>query len=580
MKPISHLPSPNSQRRLPRGTILNRQGQPIVALTAPSGGVNAVARTERLNAAREYLNPLRGLTISRAARLLEDYQLGRMADLQWTYLFAEQTDPDMIALLALRIGRVVEMDYNLAPEEEADEAAFERQKDHLVEKLAAIDNLYEGIEHLAMAPFRGYAHAEKLFNADGDIHHLEIVDQWNVVRDGMRGEWKWNPTARACDYGACSGPVLPLEKFLYRESRRPINRYALLKMIRASLSEKDWDAFNEIYNVPGGVVIGPPDVDPDDESEYETAAQRVAEGGSGYLPHGSTYVPNKMPHDPATFKQRLDYLSEKLVLAGTGGKLTMLAESGSGTLAGGAHRDVFDQIAAAEARRISEVINRQLVAPWLEEAFPGQPQLAYFALAPNEETDSGAAVEQVLKLAQAGYQVEAEQVTQKTGWVVTLKPAPDPSTLNSQLSTSAAAAEQIANRATSARFEAHAAAALNEADRARLAPLQARVDALRTAADPAAYAVALRELKGALPALERTIVSGRPELAAAFEQIFASAFANGMAEAASKVGRHVPVPALNNRQPAKSPPSPQIRKTRVRTALRAAGPGYRPVKAP
>ena len=559
-------------RTLPRGTILNRNGDPIVAIAAPSGGINALNRTERINAAREYLNPLRGLTIARAGRLLEDYQLGRMADLQWTYLFAEQTDPDMIALLALRVGRIVEMDYNVAPEEDVDEAAFTRQKDLVVAKLAAIDNLYEAIEHMAMAPFRGFAHAEKLFNDAGDIYHLEIVDQWNSVRDGMRGAWKWNPTARSCEFASCSGPVMPLEKFLYREARRPINRYALLKLIRSALSEKDWDAFNEIYNVPGGVVIGPPDVDPDDEPEYEAAARDVAQGGSGYLPHGSTYVPNEMPHDPTTFKQRLDYLSEKLVLAGTGGKLTMLAESGSGTLAGGAHSDVFDKIAGADAMRISEVINKQLVGPWLQEAFPSEPQLAYFALAANEETNSGAAVDQVLKLSQAGYQVDPAQVTQKTGWTVTVKPLAPAGSLGDQL-THHFGPEAVANRATSARFDANAADKLAEADRTLMTPLLARVDALRVAADPAAYAVALRELQSAVPALERTIVAGRPDLAQAFEQIYASAFANGMAESAAKAA-----PAsVKNRRAAISPPRPLIGKMRVRTALRASGPGYRPI---
>ncbi len=397
-KPFKHrVETAQPFARLPVGTILNSAGKPVKAIAAPSGASSGETRIDKLNAWREDYNPLRGLTITRAVQLLEDYQTGRMADLQWTYFFQEQTDPDMIGLLENRIARILEMDYDVLTEKEAENARStqrlaDEQADYIGENLAAIDNLYQAIEHLAMAPFRGYAHVEKWFNAAGEIFHLEVVDQWNVVRDGLRGGWRYNPTAKSCDYrGMPEEMTLPMERFLYREVRRPINRYGLIKGIKSALSDKDWDAFNEIYNVPGGVVVGPPEVPEGDEIEYETAARQVAEGGSGYLPHGSLYEPNEMPHDPSTFEKRLDYLSKKLVLAGTGGMLTMLAESGSGTLAGSVHDEVFNRIARAEARRISEIVTKSMVAGWLDARWPGQPHLAYFQLAANEEMDVGAA---------------------------------------------------------------------------------------------------------------------------------------------------------------------------------------------
>ncbi|MFA5263211.1 MAG: DUF935 family protein [Opitutaceae bacterium] len=491
------------------------------------------------------------------AMLLEDYQAGRMADLQWTYFFLEQTDPDMIGLLENRISRLLEMDYNVQTEKEADQAKAKHQADLISEKLSAIDNLYEAIEHLAMASFRGFAHCEKQVNSDGEIFHLELVDQWNVVRDGMRGPWKYNPTARSTDYqGLRDTEDLPLDRFLYREVRRPINRFALLKFIRANLSEKDWDAFNEIYNVPGGVVIGPPNIPSGEREEYASAAQRVAEGGSGYLPNGSTYTANEMPHDPATFKARLDHLSEKLVLAGTGGMLTMLAVSGSGTLAGGVHDKVFSRISKGDARRVSEVINKQLVAQWLFEDFPNEPQLAFFALAANEETDTGDAVEQVSKLSSAGYQVDPAQVTEKTGWLVTIKaipqlalPAPgaDPSLrkdpapgTDQEAATEASAKDEpqatVSNRATGAagreqRFLASSSVMLGQAEQAAMKPLLDRIAPLMEA-DDAAFEAGMRQLQADLPALEKQILGSHSELEQAFEEIIGSALVGGLAEAA------------------------------------------------
>jgi hypothetical protein len=41
----------------------------------------------------------------------------------------------------------------------------------------------------------------------------------------------------------------------------------------------------------------------------------------------------------------MEYLDRQITMVGTGGLLTMLAESGSGTLAGAAHTETFMQIA-------------------------------------------------------------------------------------------------------------------------------------------------------------------------------------------------------------------------------------------
>lgn len=529
-------------QRFPLGTVLNRDGKPVKAIAAPSGAASRESRIDKLNAWRESYNPLRGLTITRAILLLEDYQVGRMADLQWTNLFMEGTDPDMIGLLENRISRILEMDYDVLTEKEAEnERATKRladeQADFIGENLAAIDNLYQAIEHLAMAPFRGFAHVEKWFNRKGEIFHLEAVDQWNVVRDGLRGGWRYNPLAKSVDYrGLPEEATLPMDRFLYREVRRPINRYALIKFIKASLSDKDWDAFNEIFNVPGGVVVGPPDVPEGDEIEYETAAREVAGGGSGYLPHGSIYTPNEMPHDPGTFEKRLDYLSKKLVLAGTGGMLTMLAESGSGTLAGSVHDEVFNRIARAEARRISEIVTKGMVAGWLDARWPGQPHLAYFQLAANEEMDVGDAVDQVVKLATAGYQVDPIEVTEKTGWSVTLKALPAEPEVGSQKSKGEdQPGTPIKNRASTPMdevrerlFLAASREQLATADQQRLAPLAAKLAALPDDATDEDWLPAFRAIETEFPALYAAVLADDDALDAADAAVIGTAYRSGL----------------------------------------------------
>jgi phage gp29-like protein len=130
----------------------------------------------------------------------------------------------------------------------------------------------------------------------------------------------------------------------------------------------------------------------------------------------------------APFVDHLKYQDAELVLAGTSGKLTMLAESGSGTLAGGAHSDTFDELAEAEAMEISEVFQRDFDRLLLQRAFPGQPVLAYWELAAEPEQDVTAFVDHVVKLKGAGYRIEVEQIREKTGYQVEDPEEPLPAT--------------------------------------------------------------------------------------------------------------------------------------------------------
>ena len=169
------------------------------------------------------------------------------------------------------------------------------------------------------------------------------------------------------------------------------------------------------------MIIGPPNVPVDKEAQYEAAARDVAEGGSR-LPAATAadYKTNDGPRNNSPYKERLDHLSEKLVLAGTGGMLTMLtAATGIGKGPSEEHADVFQSIARGDARRLSGVFQRRIDRDVFARNFRGKPALAYFQIAANQETDVGDIVEHVLKLRQAGYAVDVEEVSEKTSYKVT-----------------------------------------------------------------------------------------------------------------------------------------------------------------
>ena len=130
------------------------------------------------------------------------------------------------------------------------------------------------------------------------------------------------------------------------------------------------------------------------QTAFESAGQAIGpKAYPGLSPNGSAYQSRTPKRGVQPFELRLDYLSKKLVLAGSGGMLTMLAESGSGTLAGGAHAETFrKKIATAEGRpKISgRSLNRDFDCPELIDAgllTPGERPKAFFVLQRTEQTN-------------------------------------------------------------------------------------------------------------------------------------------------------------------------------------------------
>jgi hypothetical protein len=102
----------------------------------------------------------------------------------------------------------------------------------------------------------------------------------------------------------------------------------------------------------------------------------------------------------------------------------MLTESGSGTLAGSAHRDTFLQIARGDAVALSEVYQREIDLPMLAQAFPGCPALAYFEFAPSISDQASRVVQDAAQLAAAGFAVDPAEIAEKSGYrVVPVAPA-------------------------------------------------------------------------------------------------------------------------------------------------------------
>ena len=374
---------------------------------------------------RDKNNPLRGLSLTKLVSLLEAGERGAYADLQWFYHYMERSDAMIHAVIQRRRAALLACDWDirLCPPEAgeariqkktSDQVLAEEQAAFLREAYDRVENFRDAVSFLFSGFFRGYAHLEKHIAASGMVTRLEPVEQWFWVRDGLFGSWEYNESARS---GLVRGLPVDYENFLVFESV-PLNRMLAVLYLRKNLSQKDWDSFLEVYGIPSIFLVGPPNTPETKEAEYHKVAQEIMSDGRGYLPHGSDVKFVNGGGNKPPFLEHIDYIDRQITLAATGGLLTMLAEAGSGTLAGNAHADTFLQIARSDAALLSGLFQEQFDTPLLREYFPDQPILAYFEFAPPAADEVSCVVKNVVELAKAGVRMDLRELEEKTGYTL------------------------------------------------------------------------------------------------------------------------------------------------------------------
>lgn len=514
-------------------------------VAAPAGQAANMARTvvagltmqvhvKAANLWRDLFNPLRGLTMSRAVSYLEEGERGAYADLQWLFRYIEKRDATLRGGKRSLLSAVSEMDWGIkVVDKESLPAGFteEQAKAQAITLRTAYDaigNLSDAIEFLALAEFRGFAHLEKVVGMSGGrlmVTELRPVEQWYWCRNGLNGAWQYNADARP---GAITGTPIEPARFVIREIDDPINEIALIAFVRKQLGRKDEDGFIESFGIPSIFAIMPQNVPAGRETEYQALADQVISDSRGTLPHGSDLkTVDAGARGVAPFRAYQDALDKEIVMAITSGQLTMLAESGSGTLAGGAHSDTFMRVARALARRITATLQRQFDLAVLAEAHPGQPPLAYFEILANEETDVGEVVKDVKELKAAGYAVETGWLAEKTGYPVAeaAPAAPSKPALGNRAPTEPGPAAEEPQDIDDDFLE-DALELIDEAMQADCTELAARLQNLITEdLGEDEFRSRLEQLKADLPGLAAK-VGGGEETVKAWEAILAAAIGN------------------------------------------------------
>ena len=370
----------------------------------------------------ERMNPLRGIDEWRLGQIFDDARDGIFADLAWLYNEIEGVEPALSACCEMRESAASECGW-LVKTADADRTRgfdknlAEEQRIALLAEFGAVeDDLADLASHLVSAFFRGAAHAEPLWNADGSLAGFRKLDLWNFAFDRKTGIWYWNADASR-DEGTFQ-PIPPGELVtLAVSSSRHVDHAALPIFIRAALGTKRYGVWLDRFGIPPVAVIMPPNAEKGEQANYMDLARKFARGGNGILPNGSAVSYGTEARAVCPFPDFIRFQQEQIYMIGIGRVQSGANDAANlGGNAAGVVEAGFTRIVRRDARRIARAINDTVTAKVLKRLFPGKPVLAQFAWDTEKKRTSREVLEDAGFAKNAGLSIDIDQVSELTGY--------------------------------------------------------------------------------------------------------------------------------------------------------------------
>ncbi len=369
-------------------------------------------------AERAQKNQLQQLTAERCADLYNALRRGWLADVMIAWDELEEYDDILSTVADKRAAGLAECEASILPdsamigENEELRVLADKQQAFLVHYLSRIVNMEEAIAHLGSAAFRGFAHLYKHTREDGSLQ-LVVFPQWYFARPAGT-DYLLNPTA-----ASSTGELYELNpaSWIVREVKRPIDLVAMFACVAKYNAEQGNASFLEVFGNPSIFFEYPPGTSDERAREYDAVVREMIGDGRGGFPAGGkiTTVESKAAGGQS-FIDAATWANKKIVRKALGGELTLLSESGSGTLAGGAHEDGLISLYKADAKSIAAVLHEQLFKPAIQDAFPGAPVLVRYKLDYPQQYDIAVETAAIATLVNAGFKPSTEQVKERTGY--------------------------------------------------------------------------------------------------------------------------------------------------------------------
>ena len=288
-----------------------------------------------------------------------------------------------------------------------DSPEAQRQKNALEEFYHSVNGLQQSFGQLASAMFYGYAHLQYIEDSWG--RRFEFIPQRYWVRPGELNQWQFNPQ---CYIGVDTGESVEDETLVVMEHRYPILFPAARASFERNHAKITWDNHMDRYGSAPAIINAPKDASPAVMDAMERACEQLKSGASIVLPPESPAAPlNASNINENYFLSRINMADKDQVRFVMAGTLTVLNESGSGTLAGSAHTDSWNAVVSAVCSKVAEAFNTAISPLILGD---GEPLARLHITFDTVQTPLQKA-EEIAALADGGVRPEKTEIEEKIG---------------------------------------------------------------------------------------------------------------------------------------------------------------------
>lgn len=299
-----------------------------------------------------------------------------------------------------------------------DSSEAQQQKKDLEEFYNSVNGLQQAFGHLASALFYGYAHLQYIEDAWG--RRFEFIPQRYWVRPGELNEWQFNPH---CYIGVDTGESVEDETLVVMEHRYPILFPASRASFERNHAKMIWDNHMGRYGSAPAIITAPKEASAAVMDALVRACEELKSGASVVLPPGCTAEPLKASSiNENYFLSRINMADKDQVRFVMAGTLTVLNESGSGTLAGSAHTDSWNSVVSAVCSKVAEAFNASISPVVLGD---GEP-LARLQITFDTVQTPLQKAEEIAALADGGVRPEKTEIEEKIGMSIEDAKAADP----------------------------------------------------------------------------------------------------------------------------------------------------------
>ena len=353
----------------------------------------------------EYWDPLQGADLSTLVEARNEARRGAFARQMLIWDEIIYSDGLLGMLYSRLIESVAMQGWKIDAADDSPEA--QRQKNALEEFYHSVNGLQQSFGQLASAMFYGYAHLQYIEDSWG--RRFEFIPQRYWVRPGELNQWQFNPQ---CYIGVDTGESVEEETLVVMEHRYPILFPAARASFERNHAKITWDNHMDRYGSAPVIINAPKDASPAVMDAMERACEQLKSGASIVLPPESPAAPlNASNINENYFLSRINMADKDQVRFVMAGTLTVLNESGSGTLAGSAHTDSWNAVVSAVCSKVAEAFNTAISPLILGD---GEPLARLHITFDTVQTPLQKA-EEIAALADGGVRPEKTEIEEKIG---------------------------------------------------------------------------------------------------------------------------------------------------------------------